>query len=137
GNDIYNGLRNNLEEMSGYENQTVAVANRWVAEGQQTDIPKATWGDPMGNADFSSRWIEDGSYLRLKTLVLGYDFKVNDANYVKYIKLYATANNLLTFTKYLGYDPEFSPTSSIFGQGTDIGLAPQFRTVQLGLRLGL
>ncbi|MEL1240934.1 SusC/RagA family TonB-linked outer membrane protein [Flavobacterium flavipallidum] len=137
GNDIYNGLRNNLEGMSGYENQTAAVANRWVAEGQQTDIPKATWGDPMGNADFSSRWIEDGSYLRLKTLVLGYDFKVNDANYVKYIKLYATANNLFTFTKYLGYDPEFSATSSILGQGTDIGLAPQFRTLQLGLRLGL
>ena len=137
GNDIYNGLRYNLEKMSGYENQSAAVANRWRAEGQQTDIPKATWGDPLGNSEFSSRWIEDGSYLRLKTLVLGYDFKVNDANYVKYIKLYATANNLVTFTKYLGYDPEFSATSSIFGQGTDIGLAPQFTSVQLGLRLGL
>lgn len=137
GNDIYNGLRYNLEKMNGYENQSVAVANRWRAEGQQTDVPKATWGDPMGNAEFSSRWIEDGSYLRFKTLVLGYDFKVNEMNYVKYIKLYATANNLFTFTKYLGYDPEFSATSSIFGQGTDIGLAPQFRTFQLGLRLGL
>lgn len=137
GNDIYNGLRYNLEKMSGYENQSAATTYRWVAEGQQTDMPKATWGDPMGNAEFSNRWIEDGSYLRLKTLVLGYDFKVNDMNYIKYIKLYATANNLLTFTKYLGYDPEFSATSSIFGQGTDIGLAPQFRTFQLGLRLGL
>lgn len=137
GNDIYNGLRYNLEKMSGYENQSVAVANRWVAEGQQTDIPKATWGDLMGNADFSNRWIEDGSYLRLKTLVLGYDFKVNELNYIKNIKLYATANNLVTFTKYLGYDPEFSATSSIFGQGTDIGLAPQFTSFQLGLRLGL
>jgi TonB-linked SusC/RagA family outer membrane protein len=137
GNDIYNGLRYNLEKMSGYENQSTAVVNRWRAEGQQTDMPKATWGDPMGNAEFSSRWIEDGSYLRLKTLVLGYDFKVNDKNYIKYIKLYATANNLFTFTKYLGYDPEFSATSSIFGQGTDIGLAPQFKTFQLGLRLGL
>ncbi|MBP6460240.1 MAG: SusC/RagA family TonB-linked outer membrane protein [Crocinitomicaceae bacterium] len=136
GNDIYNGLRYNLEKMSGYENQSVAVANRWIAEGQQTDIPKATWGDPMGNAEFSNRWIEDGSYLRLKTVVLGYDFAINN-DYVKYIKLYATANNLFTFTKYLGYDPEFSATSSIFGQGTDVGLAPQFRTVQLGLRLGL
>lgn len=136
GNDIYNGLRYNLEKMSGYENQSVAVANRWIAEGQQTDIPKATWGDPMGNADFSNRWIEDGSYLRLKTVVLGYDFAITN-DYVKYIKLYATANNLFTFTKYLGYDPEFSATSSIFGQGTDVGLAPQFRTVQLGLRLGL
>lgn len=137
GNDIYNGLRYNLEKMSGYENQSAAVANRWIAEGQQTDIPKAVWGDPMGNAEFSSRWIEDGSYLRLKTVVLGYDFKVNDMNYIKYIKLYASANNLFTFTKYLGYDPEFSATSSIFGQGTDIGLAPQFKTFQLGLRLGL
>jgi TonB-linked SusC/RagA family outer membrane protein len=137
GNDIYNGLRYNLEKMNGYENQSVAVANRWRAEGQQTDVPKAVWGDPMGNAEFSNRWIEDGSYLRLKTLVLGYDFAVNDANYVKYIKLYASANNLFTFTKYLGFDPEFSATSSIFGQGTDIGLAPQFRSFQLGLRLGL
>jgi TonB-linked SusC/RagA family outer membrane protein len=137
GNDIYNGLRYNLEKMSGYENQSAAVANRWRAEGQITDVPRAVWDDPMGNAEFSDRWIEDGSYLRLKTLVLGYDFSVNDANYVKYIKLYASANNLFTFTKYLGYDPEFSATSSIFGQGTDIGLAPQFKTFQLGLRLGL
>ncbi|MFV8270858.1 SusC/RagA family TonB-linked outer membrane protein [Flavobacterium sp. GT2N3] len=137
GNDIYNGLRYNLEKMSGYENQSTAVANRWRAEGQQTNIPKATWGDPMGNAEFSNRWIEDGSYLRLKTVVLEYDFAVNDMKHVKYIKLYASANNLFTFTKYLGYDPEFSATSSIFGQGTDIGLAPQFRTLQLGLRLGL
>ena len=137
GNDLYNGVRYNLEKMSGYENQTAAVANRWRAEGQQTDIPKATWGDPMGNAEFSDRWIEDGSYLRLKTLVLGYDFGLKGAKHVKYIKLYATANNLFTLTKYLGYDPEFSATSSIFGQGADIGLAPQFTSYQLGLRLGL
>ncbi|WP_233622058.1 SusC/RagA family TonB-linked outer membrane protein [Flavobacterium agrisoli] len=136
GNDIYNALRYHMESMSGYENQSVAVENRWRAEGQQTDIPKAVWGDPMGNSEFSSRWIEDGSYLRLKTLVLGYDFAV-ESKYVKYIQLYATANNLVTFTKYLGYDPEFSATSSVFGQGTDIGLAPQFTSYQLGLRLGL
>ena len=123
--------------MSGYENQSVAVANRWRAEGQQTDMPKATWGDPMGNAEFSDRWIEDGSYLRLKTLVLGYNIQMNNSKYVKYIQLYATANNLVTFTKYLGYDPEFSATSSIFGQGADIGLVPQFANYQLGLRLGL
>ncbi|WP_281225992.1 SusC/RagA family TonB-linked outer membrane protein [Flavobacterium aquiphilum] len=137
GNDLYNGVRYNLEKMSGYENQSVAVANRWRAEGQQTDMPKAVWGDPMGNSEFSDRWIEDGSYLRLKTLVLGYDFKVNEAKHVKYIKLYATANNLFTVSKYLGFDPEFSATSSIFGQGADIGLVPQFTSYQLGLRLGL
>lgn len=137
GNDLYNGVRYNLEKMSGYENQSAAVANRWRAEGQQTDIPKAVWGDPMGNAVFSDRWIEDGSYLRLKNLVIGYDVPVNDSKHVKYIQLYATANNLLTFTKYLGFDPEFSATSSIFGQGADVGLVPQFTSYQLGLRLGL
>jgi hypothetical protein len=137
GNDLYNGVRYNLEKMSGYENQSVAVENRWRAEGQQTDMPKATWGDPMGNASFSDRWIESGSYLRLKTLVVGYDFNVDKMTYIKAIKIYATANNLFTLTDYLGYDPEFSATSSIFGQGADIGLTPQFKTFQLGLRLGL
>jgi TonB-linked SusC/RagA family outer membrane protein len=137
GNDIYNALRYNLEKMSGYENQSVIVANRWKAEDQVTTIPKATWGDPMGNASFSNRWIEDGSYLRLKTLVVGYDFPVDKYKYIKAIKLYATAENLLTLTNYLGYDPEFSSTSSIFGQGVDVGLTPQFKTFQLGLRLGL
>ena len=122
--------------MSGYENQSIAVLNRWVAEGQQTSIPRATWGDPLGNASFSDRWIEDGSYLRLKTLVLSYDIPTQ-LQYIKAIQVYATANNLLTFTNYLGYDPEFSATSSIFGQGADLGLMPQFTTMQLGLRLGL
>lgn len=137
GNDLYNGVRYNLEKMSGYENQSVAVENRWRAEGQQTDMPKAVWGDPMGNASFSDRWIEDGSYLRLKTVVLGYDFNVDKFTHIKAIKIYATANNLFTLTDYLGYDPEFSATSSLFGQGADVGLTPQFRTFQLGLRLGL
>ncbi|WP_269226493.1 SusC/RagA family TonB-linked outer membrane protein [Flavobacterium eburneipallidum] len=137
GNDLYNGVRYNLEKMSGYENQSVAVENRWRAEGQITNMPKAVWGDPMGNASFSDRWIEDGSYLRLKTLVIGYDFNVEKMNYIKAIKIYATANNLFTLTDYLGFDPEFSGSSSIFGQGADVGLTPQFRTFQLGLRLGL
>ncbi|PHS01337.1 MAG: SusC/RagA family TonB-linked outer membrane protein [Leeuwenhoekiella sp.] len=136
GNDLYNGVRYNLEKMSGYENQSVAILNRWVAEGQQTSIPRATWGDPLGNASFSDRWIEDGSYLRLKTLMLSYDIPTQ-LQYIKAIQVYATANNLLTFTNYLGYDPEFSATSSIFGQGADLGLMPQFTTMQLGLRLGL
>jgi TonB-linked SusC/RagA family outer membrane protein len=137
GNDLYNGLRYNLEKMSGYDNQSIAVANSWRAEGQQTNIPRATFGDPMGNSEFSDRWIEDGSYLRLKTLVVSYDFDVEKMKYIKYIKIYTTANNLFVFTKYLGFDPEFSATSSLFGQGVDVGMAPQFRSIQLGLRLGL
>ena len=68
--------------------------------------------------------------------MLSYDIPTQ-LQYIKAIQVYATANNLLTFTNYLGYDPEFSATSSIFGQGADLGLMPQFTTMQLGLRLGL
>lgn len=136
GNDLYNGVRQNLEKMSGYENQSIAIKNRWVAEGQQTLIPRAVWGDPLGNSTFSSRWIENGSFLRLKTLVVSYDIEL-ESKYIKYMKVYASGNNLFTLTDYLGYDPEFSATSSIFGQGADIGLMPQFMTIQIGLHLGL
>ncbi|MCM4157234.1 SusC/RagA family TonB-linked outer membrane protein [Gramella sp. AN32] len=136
GNDVYNGTRALLEGMSGFENQTQAVLNRWRTDGQQTDIPRVSWGDPMGNSSFSSRWIEDGSYVRLKTLILSYDIPMND-NTFKYAKVYVTGNNIFTATDYLGYDPEFSGSSSIYSKGVDLGLEPQFTTYQLGLRLGL
>ncbi len=137
GNDIYNYTRAQLESMSGYQNQTQAVLNRWRTEGQVTDMPKVSYGDPMGNARFSDRWIEDGSYLRLRTLSLSYDIPVGNSEYFKYASVYATANNLLTFTNYLGYDPEFSASRSVFAQGIDTGLIPQFTSVLLGVRIGL
>lgn len=136
GNDIYNYTRSQLESMEGPYNQTEAVLNRWRTNGQQTAIPKATWGDPMGNSRFSDRWIEDGSYLRLKTLTVTYNVPIKPG-FFKYATVYATGNNLLTFTKYKGYDPEFSATESIFGQGVDNTLEPQFRSVQLGFKIGL
>lgn len=136
GNDIYNYQRRNLEAMSGYENQTLAVANRWRVEGQVTNTPRASFGDPSGNARFSDRWIENGSYLRLRSASIAYSFNFKDKA-IKYAKIYLTGNNLLTFTKYLGYDPEFSAGNGLFTQGVDVGLEPQFKTVQLGVRIGL
>jgi hypothetical protein len=136
GNDVYNYTRQQLESGSTTNNQTLALVNRWRADGQITDIPAVAMGDPKGNARFSDRWIEDGSYLRLRTLSVSYDIPVN-ARFLKYAKVYATGNNLLTFTKYLGYDPEFSAGNSIFTQGVDTGLEPLFRSVQLGVRVGL
>ena len=70
GNDVYNYLRANLESGSYLINQTTVMLNRWYYEGQETNQHRAVYGDPMGNARFSDRWIEDGSYLRLKTLSL-------------------------------------------------------------------
>ena len=136
GNEIYNYTRAQLESMSNAYNQTGAVLNRWKTNGQVTDIPKATWGDPMGNSRFSSRWIEDGSYLRLRTVTFSYNVPIK-STFFKYATVYATGNNLVTLTKYKGYDPEFSATESIFGQGVDNTLEPQTRSVQVGFRVGL
>jgi len=136
GNDVYNAVRNNLESLSGYENQTQVALNRWKTEGQITNTPRATWGDPLGNAEFSDRWIEDGSYLRLRTVSLGYEIPLKE-KLIKSVNIYLSANNVFTVSKYLGYDPEFSLSNSVFNQGIDYGMSPQFRTFQLGFKIGL
>jgi TonB-linked SusC/RagA family outer membrane protein len=137
GNDVYNYTRFRLESQSGVENQLQSVLNSWKAEGQQTTMPKATWGDPMGNNRFSDRWIEEGSYLRLRALNLSYNVPLKPAAAFKNISVSITGNNLLTFTKYLGFDPEFSVSPSPLAQGIDTGLDPIFKTVIVGVRLGL
>lgn len=136
GNDVFNYLRYKLESASGVENQLNSVVNRWRAEGQVTTMPKATFGDPMGNNRFSSRWIEDGSYLRLRSASLSYNISFKE-KFFKNASIYISGTNLFTLTKYTGYDPEFSTSPSLFAQGTDAGLDPLFRSFILGARLGL
>jgi hypothetical protein len=136
GNDVYNYTRNQLEAMTDFSNQTEAVVNRWRDNGHMTDIPKATWGDPMGNSRFSNRWIEDGSYIRLRSAGLSYNIPFKPG-FFKYAVAYANGNNLLTFTKYKGFDPEFNPTESIYGRGVDNTLEPIVKSVVLGIRVGL
>jgi len=136
GNDVYNYTRRQLESMSGYPNQLQSVVNRWKTDGQTTSMPRAAWGDPLGNSRFSDRWIEDGSYFRIKTARVSYNIPFKPGA-VKYATVFITGTNLLTLTRYLGYDPEFSAVSGVYGQGVDILLEPQFRSVQAGLRVGL
>jgi hypothetical protein len=136
GNDVYNYLRNRLEAQSGYENQLLSVNNRWRNDGQVTNTPKATWADPMGNSRFSDRWIEDGSYARLRSISLQYYFPFKNGM-VKNATVYVTGNNLVTLTNYKGFDPEFSANSSIFAQGIDTGMEPLFKSVTMGVRIGL
>ena len=97
GNDIYNYQRAILEGSSNFINQTTAVTRRWTTEGQMTDMPKATYSDPMGNSRFSDRWIENGSYLKLKNVTLSYKVPVQN-EYIQGLTVWAAANNLLTLT---------------------------------------
>ena len=136
GNDVYNYMRSQLEGGSRFMNQTTALLRRWQVEGQQTDVPRITFQDPLGNSRFSDRWIEDGSYLRLKTVTLSYDLPIK-SEYIQGVQFWVQGNNLLTFTKYLGSDPEFSMTNSVIGQGIDLGRLGQSRSIVAGVKLNL
>lgn len=136
GNDVFNYQRMLLESGSRFNNQTVAVVNRWRYEGQVTDVPAIAYGDPMGNSRFSDRWIEDGSYLRLRNVTLSYKLPIRNA-IIQGITVWGSANNLFTITKYLGTDPEFSMSDNILSQGIDRGLLPQSRNFSIGVKINL
>jgi len=136
GNDIYNYQRSLLESGSMFINQTTAVSRKWMSEGQVTDIPRATYGDPMGNSRFSDRWIEDGSYLKLKNVTVSYKFPV-DNDYIKGLTIWGSANNLFTLTNYLGVDPEVSCGNSVLVQGIDAGYLTSGRSFHLGVKINL
>lgn len=137
GNDVYNYSRSLLEAGKDFSNQTPAIAGRWTAEGQTSTQPRAVYLDPMGNARFSDRWIEDGSYLKIKTLSLSYNVPLSSNAIVDGINLWVSANNLLTISNYLGADPEFSAGNSTLYQGVDMGLIPLSRSYFVGVKLNL
>lgn len=138
GNDVYNYQRSILNSGSTFYNQQVAEVAHWRYEGQQTDLPRLAYGDPMGNNRFSDRWIEDGSYLRLKTLNLSYKVPIPGSwTWLQGLTVWAQANNLLTFTKYLGSDPEFSIGNGVLYQGIDCGNIAQGRSFQCGVKINL
>lgn len=138
GNDVYNYQRSILNSGSTFYNQQVAEVAHWRYEGQQTDLPRLAYGDPMGNNRFSDRWIEDGSYLRLKTLNLSYKVPVPGSwTWLQGLTVWAQANNLLTFTKYLGSDPEFSIGNGVLYQGIDCGNIAQGRSFLCGVKINL
>jgi hypothetical protein len=136
GGDVFNYIRSQTESLSGIENQSSAVYRRWVKNGQITGIPLQSYGDPLGNSRFSNRWIEDGSYFRLKSITLSYTFP-RKLVFANELNIYFTGTNLFTSTSYLGYDPEFSFDDGVLGQGIDYGKIPQPRTMIIGLKLGL
>ena len=139
GNDVYNYQRSVLNSGSTFYNQQVAEVNRWRYEGQEASLPRANYGDPMGNNRFSDRWIEDGSYLRLKTVRLAYQIPVPSSwtSWLQGLSVWAEAQNLVTLTKYLGTDPEFSIGNGVFYQGIDNGILSQSRSFTAGVKINL
>lgn len=135
GNDVYNAVRCVGESMKDFSSQTSAVLNSWYYEGQSTDMPKAEYGDPMNNSQFSSRWIEDGSYLKLNNVTLNYEYPYPWL-FFKKLQFYVAADNLFTVTKYLGYDPECAYSYDYKMAGVDFGKVPVGRTFKIGIRLG-
>jgi TonB-linked SusC/RagA family outer membrane protein len=136
GNEVFNYVRYQNESMDGLENQSTSVLNRWQYEGHVTSVPRSLWNDPIGNTDFSTRWIEDGSFLRVKNISLSYTIP-NEFLSFKNAQFYVSASNVYTLSKYLGYDPEFGYSQRQLDQGVDYGLTPQPRQFIVGIKLGL
>ncbi|MBC6606592.1 TonB-dependent receptor [Hymenobacter sp. BT188] len=140
GNEIYNSTRSFAEGMNGQFGQLAAVRDRWTATNPSTTMPRAAQGDPNNNRRTSTRFLEDGSYVRLKTLTLGYNIPegITKLARLQTARIYVSGQNLLTFTDYSGLDPEINTFSgSNTSLGTDFLTFPQARTVQVGINLGL
>ncbi|MGA9591082.1 MAG: SusC/RagA family TonB-linked outer membrane protein, partial [Salegentibacter sp.] len=132
GNDIFNATRLNTENMSVTTNQSVAVLNRWTGPGTSNTMPRAIFGDPNNNARPSTRYIEDGSYVRLKNVNLAYHIPVDTfgGSVLKSAKVYFSGQNLLTITDYSGLDPE------VGANGIDLNTFPLTRTFSFGVNIG-
>lgn len=135
GNDMFNASRIELEGMYDSKNQSTAVLRRWTTPGQVTDIPKATKGS-NDNSLVSTRFIEDGSYLRLKALTVSYNLThplVTKAGFNR-LQFYVTGQNLFTITNYSGFDPEVSQNNPNGpALGIDYGTYPQSRSFIFGV----
>jgi len=139
GNKIVNYNRSFAEGMNSVFGQFATVLKRWTPTNPSTTMPRAVWGDPANNRRASDRWVEDGSFTRLKNLLIGYNFNQNAVKKMKIssLKLFLQAQNLFTWTKYTGFDPEVSTfTVTNTAQGTDFLTFPQPRIITFGINAG-
>ncbi|GHA55210.1 SusC/RagA family TonB-linked outer membrane protein [Pontibacter akesuensis] len=132
GHQIFNGTRRH--DLSTSNMQSIYL-NRWTGEGSTNEYPRFTWNDANGNYKrISDLYIEDGDYVRLKTLQLGYNFApaMLETLHLQKVRLYIAADNLVTLTDYTGFDPEIGARGSL-DIGIDRGIYPQARTFRLGV----
>jgi hypothetical protein len=147
GNDVYFLYGNFAYETQarGF-NSYAEILNRWTPTNTNTNIPKVSIDDRNGNRRISTRFLQDGSYLRMRNITLGYNFKhLIKSDAVTSLRVYATVQNAFTFTKYKGLDPEIQANtndtkgygvSSDLAVGIDWGTVPAPRTFIFGLSMG-
>ncbi|HLO38585.1 MAG TPA: TonB-dependent receptor, partial [Lacibacter sp.] len=141
GNKVYNATRVITEGMVRFFNAGTQVLDAWTPTNTNTTIPRAISSDPNKNARPSTRFLEDGSFMRLKNVMVGYTVPGNflgtyTKGTVKSLRIYVSAQNILTFTKYTGYDPEVgnrTPGSSLTN-GIDFAVYPQPKSFQAGIQ---
>jgi len=138
GNDVYNLNRYYLEGtgLAAISNAGTLVLDRWTPTNTNTDIPRAVALDPNQNNRVSTHYVEDGSYMRIKLLTLGYTLPASllTSLHSQRIRVYVSAQNLATFTKYKGFDPELGNQGNSLG--VDRGIYPQARVFLAGINLG-
>ncbi|REE05869.1 SusC/RagA family TonB-linked outer membrane protein [Marinoscillum furvescens] len=138
GNEIYSEINHQRNSVVRYNNLSTAALNRWREQGDVTDFPRPVFDDPLqSDSRVQSRWIEDGSYIKLKNVNLSYSVPSVLINRVglSTMTAYVNATNLVTWTKYTGYDPDVNSHSGL-RMGIDEGSYPQSRTVIVGLKFG-
>ncbi|MGQ1787437.1 SusC/RagA family TonB-linked outer membrane protein [Saccharicrinis sp. GN24d3] len=135
GNHVFNYTSMLTEGQSDGYNQSKAVLSAWVKEGDKTNIPRMNYGDPMQNNRFSSRFIEDGSFVKLKHAGIKYKTRVSN-EVIRSLSISLDGYNLWFASEYKGADPEFSYSDNPIYQSVDYGKIPNAATVMLGLQVG-
>lgn len=137
GNDIYNSFNQQMHSMKDFSNQSPEVDARWISETNQgTGLSRAAIDDPSSNTATSNLWVEDGSYLRLKNITINYEIPLPEKMRIfRAMNVYVSAENLLTFTKYSGMDPEVITSPDPMFRGIDFGASPLPQTYMLGFKM--
>jgi TonB-linked SusC/RagA family outer membrane protein len=141
GNDVFNGFRIYADQFgSGGDNHSTRALKRWTPTNTNTTEPRAVWGDPNQNTRTSDRFIEDGSFVRLKNTIVGYTLPTDFASRLGFrtARVYLQGQNLLTRTKYTGWDPEVNSSgNSSITRGYDFYTLPQLRVFTVGVNVGM
>ncbi len=136
GNKVFNAVYQAL--MTGqYGNQHTDELNFWSTSNTNTKVPRPIIGDPNGNNRFSDLFVEDGSYVKLQNIQLGYAIPVGASakKVITKLRVYVSGQNVITISKYKGYDPDFI-SNGLFDRGFDYGSFPNPRTLMLGIQAG-